>query len=380
MAIAPFKIEEFFAQHEFSTPYLFGASDAETISMAKLLEYSDPETLQLWNHLKLCYTETRGLPELRQEIALLHSTVNADNVLICSGAEEGIYAATQVLAKPGDHAVIVTPCYQSHKTLPAYYGAEITEVAIKPQGSQWQLNFEDLENAMRENTQFISINFPNNPTSYLPDQEMFAKIVQLARNAGAYLLSDEIYRYSEQNEKDRLPAACDVYEKGISLSGTSKLWGLPGLRIGWLVCHDTHLLNRICSVKNYLSLCNSAPSEILTIMALRAREKILNRNREIVIQNLKLLDDFFSKHPDLFEWRRPNAGITAFTRLKHAMPIDALVEKLIHAQGVVLLAGSVYDYPGNFFRIGFGRANMPEALSRFSQFIKNNINVDTVFP
>ncbi len=374
MKLIPFKIEEFFANYEFSTPYILGASDAESFSMTELLGFADREALQLWNNLKLGYTETHGLPLLRQEIAQLHQSVTAENVLVCSGAEEAIYTTIKILAKPGSHAIIVTPCYQSHKTLPTYCGAEITEVAIKPHGQHWQLNYNELENAVRDNTQFISINFPNNPTSYLPDQNTFSKIVQLAKKSGAYLLSDEIYRYSEQNEKDRLPAVCDVYEKGISLSGTSKLWGLPGLRIGWLITHDTHLLKRICSVKNYLSLCNSAPSEILSIIALRAREKILLRNRELVIHNLAFLDQFFSSCSDLFEWRRPNAGITAFTHLKHPMPIDQFAENLIHSQGVVIVPGSVYDYPGNFFRIGFGRANMPEALARFSEFCSTNLS------
>lgn len=370
MPISEFKIEEFLSRYEFSAPYILGASDAESISMAELIAMADADTLPLWEQLRLGYTETNGLPLLRQEIAKLHDTVNADNVLICSGAEEAIYATMQILAHPGSHAVIVTPCYQSHKTVPAYCGAEITEVAIKPAGDQWKLDFNELENAVRKNTKFISINFPNNPTSYLPDQETFLKIVQLAKNAGAYLLSDEIYRYSEQNENDRLPAVCDIYDKGISLSGTSKLWGLPGLRIGWLISHDTVLLKNIGSVKNYLSLCNSAPSEILTIMAVRARNKILNRNHEIVLSNLKLLDEFFAKQSDLFEWRRPHAGITAFTRLKAPMPVDEFVEKLIHEQGVVVLPGSVYDDTHNFFRIGFGRANMPEALAQFSSFVK----------
>lgn len=370
MRISEFKIEEFFSRYEFSTPYILGASDAESFSMAELIAMADTDSLQLWEQLRLGYTETRGLPLLRQEIAKMHNTVNADNVLICSGAEEAIYATMQILAHPGCHAVIVTPCYQSHKTIPAYCGAEITEVAIKPDGDQWKLDFNELENAVRNNTKFISINFPNNPTSYLPDRETFLKIVQLAKNIGAYLLSDEIYRHSEQNESDRLPAACDIYEKGISLSGTSKLWGLPGLRIGWLISHDTALLKHICSVKNYLSLCNSAPSEILTIMAIRARNRIFNRNREIVLSNLKLLDAFFLQYADLFEWRRPNAGITAYTRLKAPIPVDQFVEKLIREQGVVLLPGSVYDDPRNFFRIGFGRANMSEALAQFSSFVK----------
>lgn len=373
MTIPPFKIEEFFAKYEFNTPYIFGASDAETFSMSELLSYADAETLKLWNNLALGYTETRGLPLLRQEIAQLHQTADFNNVLVCSGAEEAIYATIQSLVKPGDHVVVITPCYQSHKTLPTYFGAEVTEVSIKPHSQSWRLNFDELENAMRSNTRLICINFPNNPTSYLPDHNLFSKIVQLAKNANAYLLSDEIYRYSEQDQRDLLPAVCDIYEKGISLSGTSKLWGLPGLRIGWLVTHDQSLLNKICSIKNYLSLCNNAPSEILTIIALRAREKILNRNQDLVTSNLKLLDDFFSNHLQLFEWRRPLAGITAFTRLNHSMPVDEFVEKLIYSSGVIVLSGSVYDYPGNFFRVGFGRANMPEALARFSQFIHESV-------
>ena len=193
-------------------------------------------------------------------------------------------------------------------------------------------------------------------------------MVALAEEAGAVLFSDEVYRLLEYDPADRLPAAVDCARRAVSLGVMSKAFGLAGLRVGWLATHDADLLRRAARFKDYTTICNGAPSEILALIALRAQEAVLARGRAIIDANLPLLDRFFAEWADHFAWVRPRAGSVAFPRLRADLPIERFAAELIEAEGVLLLPGSVYDHPGNHFRLGFGRADLPEALAGLERF------------
>ena len=182
------------------------------------------------------------------------------------------------------------------------------------------------------------------------------------------LFSDEVYRESEYNPADRLPAVCDLGSQGISLGVTSKTYGLAGLRIGWIATQNKSLLQKIARLKDYTTICSSAPSEFLAELALRHRQYLAARNLDIITRNLDLLDGFFSRRPETFEWRKPDAGPIAFPRLL-SEDVDGFCDRLVKGAGVLLLPGTVYDHPHNHFRIGFGRLNMPQALERLEEFL-----------
>jgi aspartate/methionine/tyrosine aminotransferase len=259
------------------------------------------------------------------------------------------------------------PGYQSLYSIAQALSVEVTLLPLEPENS-WQLDLEKLRRALRPTTRLIVVNFPHNPTGVLPDANTFSVLLALAEEVNAYLFSDEVYRLLEYNPDDRLPAAVDCSRRAISLGVMSKSFGLAGLRVGWLATHDADLLRRISAFKDYTSICNSAPSEILALIALRAKEQLLARNRAIIARNLALLDTFFATYEEIFEWVRPRAGCIGFPRLLLNMPIEQFTDELVQQQSVLLLPGTVYDYPGNHFRIGFGRANMPEALARLEHF------------
>ncbi len=368
MNVSPFKLEEFWKIYEFNTPYLFCPSDAEPWSLNDVLDLADSESKKLWETLSLGYTETEGFPLLREEISRLYTRVNRDQILTFAGGEEGIYCAMKALVFPKDHVVVVTPCYQSLQTLPEELGAEVTTVALDPDRN-WRLSIEDLRKAFRPNTKLLSINYPHNPTGMLLEKEVLDAMVGLCRERGAYLFSDEMYRYLEIDESKRLPSIADAYEKGISLFAMTKPFGLAGLRIGWLASQDTGFIKKAGSCKLYTSICNSAPSELLALMALRAKEKILGRGRQIVLQNLQLLDAFFERQKERVSWTRPESGTIAFPKLLLNIPIDAFTKQLVEKAGVLIMPAPIFDFPGNNFRIGFGRKNMPEVLQRFEEYI-----------
>ena len=148
----------------------------------------------------------------------------------------------------------------------------------------------------------------------------------------------------------------------------SKTFALPGLRIGWLACRDRELLERIATVRDYTTICSSAPSEILALLALRRRDEVVARSRAIVDANLPLLDEFFARWEGVFEWVRPRGAAIGFPRLVADVAIEDFARELVDEEGVLLLPGAIYGHPGNHFRIGFGRRNMPEALARLERF------------
>lgn len=368
MKLPNFKIEEFFNKYEFSTPYMLGSSDAESYSLHELLSMADHETKKIWDNLTLSYTHSDGLPLLRKEISKLYTNQKKDNILVFAGAEEAIYIAMNVILSPDDHVIVITPCYESLKNIPKSLTTNVTEVSLDWDGACWHLDLQKLESVVKDHTKLIIVNFPHNPTGYLPSHEQFDNIVQLAKKSNAYLFCDEVYRCSEQNSSDRLPNGVDCYEKALSLGVMSKSFGLPGLRIGWLACNDREVLKQCMYYKNYTSICNSAPSEILSLIALRNKTKILQRNLAIVDKNLDILDSFFAKYNKLFTWYRPRAGLTSFPKLNLDIDVDDFSKNLIK-EGVLILPGSLFDNHSNHFRLGFGRSNLTEALDVLDQYL-----------
>lgn len=370
MKIPPFKLEEFWKKYEFTAPYLLCCSDAESWKLNEILELADSETKMLWESLNLGYTESPGLPLLRKEIAKLYSHIDSEQVLTFAGAEEGIYCTMRTLIEPGDHVIVIDPCYQSLKTLPESFGAHVTSILLDSEKG-WRLSLKDLEKAFRSNTKLLVLNYPHNPSGAVLDKEVFEGLIKLARQHGTYVFCDEVYRYLEIDEGDRLPSIADVYEKGITLNVMTKAFGLAGLRIGWLAAQNMEFIQAVGSYKLYTSICNSAPSEILALIALRAKDKILKRNREIMLNNLEILDSFMKRHPKILSWNRPQSGTMAVIKLLLPVSIEKFAEELVEQTGVLIMPGPVFDLAGNFFRIGFGKKNMKEVLNRFEQFLEN---------
>lgn len=362
MRFRPFELERYFAQHEFSAPYLLCSSDSESVTVGDLLAL-EPNARQRFEALGLGYTESLGAPALREAIATLYEKTPAANVLVHAGAEEAIYAFGHAMLGAGDHVVVHWPCYQSLAEVPRQAGADVSRWEADPERG-WKLDLLQLEKLLRPNTRAIIVNTPHNPTGFQFDHESFAALVAIARARDLLLFVDEVYRGLEHDEAARLPAVCDVYEKGISLGVLSKSLGLPGLRIGWIATHHREVFERMAAFKDYLTICNSAPSEFLATLALRHRDSLLRRNRRLAVENLGLLDAFFARHPDRFRWVRPSVGCIAFPRLREG-DAAVLASRVLAKEGVLLAPGSRFDYAPEYFRVGFGRKNFPEALRRF---------------
>jgi aspartate/methionine/tyrosine aminotransferase len=367
MKIRPFKLERFFAEHEFSAPFNMCASDCEPLTMAELLAMSDESSRRLWADLGLGYTESQGHPLLRREISGLYKGISPDQVLVVT-PEEGILVAMTTILERGDHVIVTSPAYQSLHEIGRFLGREISEW-IPRQRTGWSFDIEDLIGLINPRTRLIIINFPHNPTGATISRTDLARITEIAERKEITVFSDEMYRFLEYDEENRLPAACDMSRTAVSLSGLSKSFALAGLRIGWLATRDGDLFKGFAGYKDYTTICSSAPSEILAIMALRARDRILKRNLELIGTNLELLDGFFAEYPDLFDWRRPKGGTVGFPRLQGEIRAADFCADVLEKTGVLLLPAETYGYEGNNFRVGFGRRSMSEALEKLRTYV-----------
>lgn len=367
--IPPFALERFFAKWEFVATHSLCSSDVEGYATRDLLALADEEARALWESLSLGYTETQGAPALRMEIARLYDHIHADEVLTFAGAEEAVYVAMRTLLRAGDHVIVTWPGYQSLYQIAQSMGMDVTLIPFYQKGGAWHVDPHTIREAVKPNTKLIVTNFPHNPTGALPSHKDWLAMLDIARDAGCWFFSDEVYRWSEYNAADRLPAATDCYDKALSLGVMSKSFALAGLRIGWIATKDAALLTALRNYKDYTSLCNSAPSEVLALIALRAKEQVLARSRRIIQGNLALVESFMQRHANRFAWIAPRAGSIAFPALLSDAPIDDFADALVRQTGVLLLPGSVYGYPGNHFRLGLGRTNLPEALERLERFL-----------
>jgi aspartate/methionine/tyrosine aminotransferase len=367
MQLPPFKLERYFAQYEFSVHYLLCSSDCESLSIGDLLAL-EPGAEEVFQRHWLGYTESQGAPSLRGGISHIYSGIRPEQILVHSGAEEAIFLFMQAALRPGDHVIVHWPCYQSLSEVAKSLGARVSFWEARAENN-WALDLDELNRLIRPETRAIVVNTPHNPTGYLMPQDDFTALNALAQEHNLLLFSDEVYRELEYDPADRLPAACDINPSAISLGVMSKTYGLAGLRIGWIATQNSGVLQKMAALKDYTTICNSAPSEFLAELALRHREKLAARNLDIISDNLALLDAFFSRHARQFDWVRPKAGPIAFPRLLTG-DIENFCDGLVKTTGLLLLPGTLYDHPGNHFRLGYARSNLPEALARFDEFLQ----------
>ncbi len=342
------------------------ASDAESVSLRELLAMATPEEREEFEGMSLGYTETFGAPDLREVIATTYTKREAHDILCFAGASEGIYAANMVLLDKDSHAIVVTPNYQSHETLPVAI-CEATGVPLDP-NDNWSLDIDRIAAAIQPNTKLVTINFPHNPTGTILPLERYMALIEVCRKHGIYILHDEIFNGLGPSNTQHLPFVADVYERGLSLNVMSKAYGLPGLRIGWIACEDASVISKMERLKHYLSICNSGPSERLAKIALNHRAALLARNCAVVDENLPKWGAFFAKHPDLFDWYQPDGSCTAFPKYKGGDGVEEFARSLVEDSGVLLLPSTIYrselgTTPTDRFRLGFGRRGLDEGLA-----------------
>ncbi len=376
MKIKPFILERYFAKHEFTAKYMLSSSDCDGFPMSYILEQASPQELDLWNSLTLGYTEGPGSMFLRESICRHYAGARPENVLVASPGELSFILMNVLMAgveKP--HAVVVSPAYQSLYEVLNSLGCEISywKPSLLPDG--WNYNTSELKELVRPNTRLIVTNFPHNPTGAYLSLQQLNEVVDIARECGAYLYSDEMYRdLVIDSSVEKVPSAFELYDKAVCLWGTAKSFGLAGLRTGWFVSQDVGLLDKIMAFKDYLSICNSAPSEVLTSIALNHSEKFIEPNIAKIKGNVAYFKQMLQSGalPFFGDFVAPKAGSVAF------VPIDLpkaerllgktvgrsieFSDALVEQTGIMTIPAEMFEYEGNYLRIGFGRECFKEVV------------------
>lgn len=369
MKINDFMLERYFGVHEFTSKYMLSSSDCDGYEMKYVLEQATKQELDLWEGIKLGYSESEGNPMLRESI-LQHYTINAiENVVVATPGELN-FISMNVLLEASDHVITVSPCYQSLYEVVKSLNCDLSY--WRPNPIDWEFNTDDLEKLIQKNTKLIILNFPHNPTGSNLKLAQLKEIVALARKRNIYIFSDEMYRKLIIDDLPELPAICDIYEKGISLWGTSKSFGLAGLRTGWIVSKDTDFLNKVVAFKDYLSICNSTPSEILSLIALNHMDRFLLPNIEKIKRNISIFTKFAAANDIISSFVPPKAGSISFVKLNIATSSLDFSNHLVKATGIMTVPAEMFEYPGNYIRVGFGRENLPEVLDVFQDYLKTN--------
>lgn len=371
MKINDFKLECYFGRYEFTAPYLLTQSDCESMTTEELLAL-EPGAKEAYLKQWLGYTQTWGDPELREVIAALYQDMQAENILVFHGAQEAIFAYMNVMLDPGDHMIAMYPNYQSaYEVANSVPDCQFSKWWLKDGGDKWVIDFDELESLIRPNTKVLAINSPNNPTGYTFTNEEIERLCTICQDHGIALFSDEVYKGLEMDGEKRDWMA-DHYDNCASLGVMSKAYGLAGLRVGWLASKDVELLEKVVRFKHYMSICDAAPAEFLSKIALKHSDQLLTRSRDLIIENLKLVDQFFDRYSDLFEKKGITCGPVAFHKLLIDMPVDDFCQMAVDKKGVLLLPAGIYDMEEQYFRMGYGRKGVPEALAKFEEFLIEN--------
>jgi aspartate/methionine/tyrosine aminotransferase len=372
MRIADFALERYFAEWEFSQKHVACASDVDGWSMGALLGLADDETRAMWQSLRLGYTESTGHPLLRAEIATLYEHIEAEDVLVFAGAEEAIFCLMSTALEPGDHVIVTWPGYQSLYEIARSAGAKVALHMLREEDG-WSFDVDRLIASFHPETRMVVVNAPHQPTGMLPTEAEWRRLASECSSRGIRLVADEVYRFLEHDGHPTLPAGADLDDRAVSIGVMSKTFAMAGIRIGWLATRDRAVLDRCAGLKDYTTICSAAPSEVLALIGLRARELVIARSREIVSANLALLDAFFARRADALTWVRPRGGSTGFPRLVDGGPAgpsaDAFAARLAEETGVLLLPSSTFGFDDRHVRIGLGRSDLPVALEKLEGFL-----------
>jgi aspartate/methionine/tyrosine aminotransferase len=370
MKIEAFATEHFFAKYEFTTPYQLCNSDCETVTVAELLAMANMP-MEEFGRLSLGYTESSGHPLLRQEIAATFQGVTAEDVLILGTPIEGIYLAARAILDPGDEVIVLSPAYDALVNMFAQVaGAQnVRKWAFAPEEGCWSLDLEQLKTLITPKTKLLVVNFPHNPTGYLPTRAFLDELIGIVEEYGLTLFCDEMYYGLVHSGTAPIPSLAELTERVVVLSGLSKTYGLPGLRSGWLIIQDAALRENIVNWKFYTSICPPAPTEFLAQAAWQARDQLRDRSIAQIEANLGLAEAFFSRWPALFTWRRPLAGSVALVGMNVPSVTD-FGAKMAEEAGVLIHPAVTLGGDDRHMRMGFGRAGFDEALEKFEAYLQ----------
>ena len=369
MYIEPFKVEIWMNEWETRCTYNLAETCVASISVEELLALSggNADDLSSLLSMKLTYGDIEGSPRLRTAIANLYANQCAEDITVTHGTIAANMLVHKAIVEPDDHVLSIVPTYQQHYSIPKSIQADVTTLALREEDG-FLPNLEALKASVKPNTKLIAFTNPNNPTGALIERPMLEDMVDIADSVGAYLLCDEVYRGTAQVGDGMSPSIVDLYSKGISTAGMSKVFSLAGLRVGWVIAPQ-EVSEQVLIHRDYDTISVGMINDHFAAIALEHADKVLARSHEITRGNLALLEAWIAKEPKV-SWVKPRAGTTAM--LKFNIPVTAreFCIDLVTKTGVMLTPGDAFDMEG-YARIGFANneQTLTEGLAALSEYL-----------
>lgn len=365
MKLKEFQLEKLFARYRARAKYILSASSCESVSMREIIDMADSECKALWDNMKLGYTDPLGCRQLRDAVANRFTSIRHSDILELV-PEEGIFIFMNVLLDPGDEVIAMQPCLPSLYELPRALGCKIIRWPLEISSWGWKLDVNFLAENISPKTKLLILNIPNNPTGYIPIKSEMERILNLADKMGTWVFCEETYRGMEHDPGAALPSLADLYTRAAIVGGLNK-YGLPGTRMGWLVTKNRQVLSESVAYKDYTTLCNNGPGEVLATIAMRNADTLLKRNHEIVLKNLVKAEKFFKKHKKIFQWVQPDGGATAFPKLLPPHNVMDMCDQAMSEKDLLIVGDRNFDLNNNHFRLGLGRLDFTDALKLFEE-------------
>lgn len=349
MEFVRFELERWQSAWEHRVRFNLSESGVHPLSIEELLAFAnvDPEEL---GSIRLGYSQADGTDLLRSAIAALYPGATEDNVIVTVGSSEANFVTSWTLIEPGDHVAILSPLYRQTWGLAQNFGAEVATFDLKPELG-WDPDPDEVARAIAPGTKLVVVTNPNNPTGHVLTEQAREAILARTEEVGAWLLADEVYLGAELTDQTT-ETFWGKYDRTVAVNGLSKAYGLPGLRIGWLV-FPAEFKESLWSRHDYTVIGPTAPSDFLATRALKVREKILTRTRSILNQNYPILDDWLTQLGGAVEWLRPDCGAISLVRYAQPIPSLELAEKVRAEYDILLEPGEHFGFERSI-RFGYG--------------------------
>ena len=369
MYIEPFKVEMWMNEWETRCTYNLAETCVASITIEELLALSGggADDLSSLLSMKLTYGDIEGSPRLRTAIANLYTNQCAENITVTHGTIAANMLVHKAIVEPDDHVLSIVPTYQQHYSIPKSIQADVTTLALREEDG-FLPNLKALKASVKPNTKLIAFTNPNNPTGALIERPMLEDMVDIADSVGAYLLCDEVYRGTAQVGDGMSPSIVDLYSKGISTAGMSKVFSLAGLRVGWVIAPQ-EVREQVLIHRDYDTISVGMINDHFAAIALEHADKVLARSHEITRGNLALLEAWIAKEPKV-SWVKPRAGTTAMLKLNIPVTAREFCIDLVTKTGVMLTPGDAFDMEG-YARIGFANneQTLKEGLAALSEYL-----------
>ena len=366
MNMSKFLVDAYFTEHEPQAKYMMGSSDPESLSLRE----AAPD-LSKYSGEPLEYALGNGWLPLREKLAGLYKTVNADQIIVMNGGEETIYVTMRALLRPGDELLVQMPSYQSLTVIAKEIGCHINEYRPSFENG-WQLDSDELQAKITPKTRGLILNYPHNPTGVCLTYKEMETIVHICQEHDLYLISDEAYRFLRLDESCTDASFADLYDRSIVLESFSKTFAAPGLRLGWIAVKDPDLRNKLLAYRHFTSTCTNLPCQWIAGELLNKQNEIIARNNAIVKKNAALLEPFIERHRDLFSYVPPKGATMTYVRLRDGLSASTFCQKLLEETGILIIPSSVLEDSDKYLRIGLCRESFPECLQILEKYLTDH--------